>query len=41
MIELAVLAGLILTIVIAIFVLHRARENGKPAGEEAQEQAGP
>lgn len=41
MIELAVLAGLILTMVFAIFVLHRARDDGKPAGEEAQEQAGP
>ena len=41
MIELAVLAGLILTMVFAIFVLHRARDDGRPAGEEAQEQAGP
>jgi hypothetical protein len=27
--------------VFAIFVLHRARDDGRPAGEEAQEQAGP
>ncbi len=40
MIELAVLAGLILTMVVAIFILHRARDDGRPAGEEAQEHAG-
>lgn len=34
MIELAVLAGLILTMVVAIFLLHRARGDGKPAGDE-------
>ena len=35
MIELGVLAGLILTMVFAIFMLHRARDDGKPAGEES------
>ena len=40
MIELGVLAGLILTMVFAIFMLHRARDDGKTAGEETQEQAG-
>ncbi|MFY9290176.1 MAG: phosphate-starvation-inducible PsiE family protein [Methylorubrum rhodinum] len=40
MIELAVLAGLILTMVIAIFILHRARDDGQPAGEEKKEDAG-
>ena len=34
MIELGVLAGLIITMVFAIFLLHRARDDGKPAGEE-------
>ena len=34
MIELGVLAGLILTMVFAIFLLHRARDDGRPAGEE-------
>ncbi|WP_431311221.1 hypothetical protein, partial [Methylobacterium nigriterrae] len=33
MIELGVLAGLILTMVFAIFLLHRARDDGKPAGD--------
>ena len=40
MLELAVLAGLILTMVVAIFILHRARDDGKPAGEESEEHAG-
>ena len=40
MIELGVLAGLILTMVFAIFMLHRARDDGKPAGEESAEHAG-
>ncbi|KQT57613.1 hypothetical protein ASG52_23595 [Methylobacterium sp. Leaf456] len=40
MIELAVLAGLILTMVVAIFILHRARDDGQPAGEEKKEDAG-
>ena len=35
MIELGVLAGLILTMVFAIFLLHRARDDGKPAGDES------
>lgn len=35
MIELGVLAGLILTMVFAIFLLHRARDDGKPAGTES------
>jgi hypothetical protein len=34
MIELGVLAGLIVTMVFAIFLLHRARDDGRPAGEE-------
>ncbi|MHC2104963.1 MULTISPECIES: phosphate-starvation-inducible PsiE family protein [unclassified Methylobacterium] len=40
MIELGVLAGLILTMVLAIFMLHRARDDGRPAGEESEEHAG-
>ena len=40
MIELGVLAALILTMVFAIFLLHRAREDGRPAGEESSEHAG-
>lgn len=40
MIELGVPAGLILTMVFAIFMLHRARDDGKPAGEESAEHAG-
>jgi uncharacterized membrane protein (DUF373 family) len=39
MIELGVLAGLILTMVFAIFLLHRARDDGKPAGEEKPDAA--
>ena len=35
MIELGVLAGLIITMVFAIFLLHRARDDGKPAGDES------
>ena len=35
MIELGVLAGLIITMVFAIFLLHRARDDGRPAGDEA------
>lgn len=34
MIELGVLAGLILAMVASIFLLHRARDDGRPAGEE-------
>ena len=34
MIELGVLAGLILTMVVSIFLLHRARDDDRPAGEE-------
>ncbi|MDR7035526.1 uncharacterized membrane protein (DUF373 family) [Methylobacterium sp. BE186] len=34
MIELGVLAGLIITMVISIFLLHRARDDDRPAGEE-------
>ncbi|WP_244276385.1 phosphate-starvation-inducible PsiE family protein [Methylobacterium indicum] len=34
MIELGVLAGLILVMVASIFLLHRARDTGAPAGEE-------
>ncbi|WP_246102054.1 phosphate-starvation-inducible PsiE family protein [Methylobacterium terricola] len=34
MIELGVLAGLILVMVVSIFLLHRARDTGAPAGEE-------
>ena len=34
MIELGVLAGLILTMVLSIFLLHRARDDDRPAGEE-------
>jgi uncharacterized membrane protein (DUF373 family) len=34
MIELGVLAVLILIMVVAIFLLHRARDDGQPAGEE-------
>ena len=33
-------AGLIIVMVFAIFLLHRARDDGKPAGEEAHEHAG-
>ena len=40
MIELGVLAGLIIVMVFAIFLLHRARDDGKPAGEESHEHAG-
>lgn len=40
MLELGVLGGLILTMVFAIFLLHRARDDGKPAGEESKEHAG-
>ncbi|MGC5777274.1 phosphate-starvation-inducible PsiE family protein [Methylobacterium sp. NFXW15] len=40
MIELGVLAGLIIVMVAAIFMLHRARDDGKPAGEEKDEHAG-
>ena len=36
MIELGVLAGLILTMVASIFLLHRARDDDKPAGEETE-----
>ena len=39
MIELGVLAGLILTMVFAIFLLHRARDDGTPAGDEAAHEA--
>ncbi len=35
MLELGVLAGLIITMVLAIFLLHRARDDGKPAGDES------
>ena len=35
MIELGVLAGLILAIVLSIFLLHRARDDNRPAGEES------
>lgn len=34
MIELGVLAGLILVMVVSIFLLHRARDTGEPAGSE-------
>ncbi|MGY2047856.1 phosphate-starvation-inducible PsiE family protein [Methylobacterium sp. JK268] len=34
MIELGVLAVLIMIMVVAIFLLHRARDDGQPAGEE-------
>lgn len=34
MIELGVLALLILTMVVSIFMLHRARDDGEPAGKE-------
>lgn len=37
MIELGVLAGLILAIVLSIFLLHRARHDNRPAGEESAE----
>ena len=40
MIELGVLAGLILTMVLAIFLLHRARDDGKPAGDEEAHEGG-
>jgi uncharacterized membrane protein (DUF373 family) len=40
MIELGVLAGLIIVMVFAIFLLHRARDDGEPAGEEKEEHAG-
>ncbi|MDP4024600.1 phosphate-starvation-inducible PsiE family protein [Methylobacterium sp. NEAU 140] len=40
MLELGVLGGLILVMVFAIFLLHRARDDGKPAGEESKEHAG-
>lgn len=34
MIELGVLAGLILTMVVSIFLLHRARDDREVAGQE-------
>ena len=34
MIELGVLSGLILTMVISIFLLHRARDDNEVAGKE-------
>ncbi len=34
MIELGVLSGLILTMVISIFLLHRARDDNRVAGQE-------
>ena len=40
MIELGVLAGLILTMVASIFLLHRARDDDKAAGEETEANAG-
>ena len=40
MIELGVLAGLILTMVLAIFLLHRASNGDRVAGEESHEHAG-
>lgn len=40
MIELAVLGGLILTMVASIFLLHRARTDGGPVGQETEANTG-